>query len=74
MLALGEYEAGLCESCHHELAETLPPASEPEDWTLAPPLRCSVCTLIAIEQASYAEAGTKHVHALRWLATRKRRR
>jgi len=73
MLALGEYESGMCEGCGYELAETLPPASEPEDWTLLPPRRCSVCTLIAIEQDDYAKAGTKHIHALRWIAKRKRR-
>jgi hypothetical protein len=74
MLALEEYEAGICEGCGHDLAETIPPASEPEDWTVLPPLRCSVCTLLAIEQDGYVEAKTKHVHALRWRVTRKRKR
>jgi len=74
MLALGELEAATCDGCGHYLDETLPPASEPEDWTLLPPMRCSVCTLLAMEQESYAKAETKHLHALRWRAIRKRKR
>ena len=74
MLALDEYEAGLCEGCGHELKDTIPPASEPEDWYVAPPLRCSACTLVAIEQEGYAQAKTKQMHALRWRVQRKRKR
>lgn len=74
MLALAEYERGLCENCGHDLAETIPPASEPEDWKALPPLRCSACTRIAQQQDEYAKADQPNMHALRWRVERKRRR
>lgn len=74
MIALAEYEAQHCEGCGHDLTETLPPASEPEDWAVIPPLRCSVCTRIAQQQDEYAKADTQHLQALRWRVVRKQRR
>lgn len=75
MLALAEYEAGLCGECGHPLEETLTTA--PEDWRVLPPARCAVCTRISISQeAVVAEnqrvPGGGHVHALRWRAVRKK--
>lgn len=54
-VALGEYEAGLCPSCRHPLAETTDPAHE-ERYVAGDAIRCHRCT--ASEQASrrYAES------------------
>lgn len=73
MLALAEVEHNECDGCGYPLDQTLPPASEPEDWTILPPRRCSVCTRLAIEHGEFSDQGTKHLHALRWRAVRCRR-
>jgi hypothetical protein len=78
MLALAEYEAGICDGCGHPLEETL--ATEAEDWVTPPPVRCAVCTRIAMQMDDYADVKSKnpkptpHMQALRWRAVRKPRR
>jgi hypothetical protein len=68
MLALAEYRAGRCPDCRGELKQTL----SIEDWDVEPPIRCHRCTAIA-EAASDHAKDHKHMHALRWLATPRRR-
>jgi uncharacterized protein with PIN domain len=70
MLALAELDARRCVGCGGDLAETL--ATEAEDWVPLPPVRCAKCTRIAIEQDDYVKDKTKHMHALRWAAQRRR--
>jgi len=77
MLALAEYEAGRCESCGHDLEESL--STEAEDWTVPPPQRCAVCTRLSIEQHERADENAKrpgggHMHALRYRVVRRHRR
>ncbi len=79
VLALAEYERSMCENCGHDLEEALPPASEPEDWRVLPPLRCSVCTRVGMDQTERArefegKPGGGYLHALRYRVERKSRR
>ena len=77
MLALAQYEAGLCEGCGYPLEETL--STAPEDWVVLPPIRCAVCTRISISQEAIIAENQKvpgggRIHALRWIAKLKPRR
>lgn len=76
-LALAEYEAQHCETCGHDLAESL--STEAEDWIVPPPQRCAVCTRLSMEQHARAEENAKrpgggHMHALRYRVERRQRR
>lgn len=77
MVALAEYEAGLCEGCGHPLEETL--TTEAEDWKALPPLRCAVCTQHSMQHDEYADVKAKnprptpHMQALRWRVVRRTR-
>lgn len=77
ILALAEYERQHCESCGHDLEESL--STEAEDWTVPPPLRCAVCTRVAMEQDQRARENEKrpgggYMHALRYRVERRPRR
>lgn len=75
MVALARYEASICDQCGHPLDETL--TTEAEDWKALPPLRCAVCTRMAIQHDEYADVKSKdphptpHMQALRWRVVRK---
>jgi hypothetical protein len=68
MLALAHYRASHCPDCHGELRHTL----TVEDWDVDPPIRCHRCTAIA-EAATRHAKDHKHLHALRWTASPRRR-
>jgi hypothetical protein len=75
MIALARYEASICEGCGHPLEETL--STEAEDWRALSPLRCAVCTRMAMQHDEYADVKSKdpkptpHMQALRWRVVRK---
>lgn len=60
-LALAEYEAGLCPSCRHPLAETTDIRHE-DRYVAEPAVRCHRCT--ATEQASKTYEGSPSPGAL----------